>query len=201
VILTQLRAATAEDHRLAEAAMPSLDELASADGYAWSLRALHGFFAAWEASVFAALAPLGSELSLAERRKLPMLAGDLDALGIKPTPTICAPPSGGALEIPRALGAMYVLEGSTLGGQVIERQCAKRLGVSPIRGGAFYHGYGAQTGARWKAFGAVVESHVVRHRDGADIIDGARACFGALRTWLEQLQPLHRGTAARVHVG
>jgi heme oxygenase len=201
VILTQLRTATAEDHGRAETAMPSLDELADFDGYAWSLRALHGFFAAWEAPVFGALDTLASELSMADRRKLPLLVRDLDVLGIAPALIVCAPPGDRAFAIPRALGAMYVLEGSTLGGQVIQRQCVEPLGMSPDRGGAFYHGYGARTGPRWKAFGEVIEAHVLHHGDSADVIDGARGCFAALNSWLGRLEPLHHGTTATVHHG
>lgn len=51
------------------------------------------------------------------------------------------------------VGALYVIEGATLGGQVISRQIqVGRLGVTSEHGGCFFHGYGAQTASRWSEF-------------------------------------------------
>jgi heme oxygenase len=50
------------------------------------------------------------------------------------------------------VGALYVLEGSTLGGQVIARQLAESIGVSPGQGASFFYGHGEQTQAHWKDF-------------------------------------------------
>jgi heme oxygenase len=51
------------------------------------------------------------------------------------------------------VGALYVIEGATLGGQVISPQIqAGRLGVTPEHGGRFFHGYGEQTTPRWNEF-------------------------------------------------
>ena len=52
------------------------------------------------------------------------------------------------------LGALYVLEGATLGGQVLRREMAQRLGVNADNGGAFLDVYGAETGRRWRYPGA-----------------------------------------------
>src|SRR5690348_14783771 len=53
-MLPALKAATAGHHARVEALMPSLDELATPEGYAAALRALHAFHAAWEPAVWAA---------------------------------------------------------------------------------------------------------------------------------------------------
>ena len=50
------------------------------------------------------------------------------------------------------VGALYVLEGSTLGGQVITRQLAQSIQVYPGKGASFFHGHGADTHVRWNAF-------------------------------------------------
>lgn len=51
-----------------------------------------------------------------------------------------------------ALGAAYVLEGSTLGATVLKKHFSDRFGLSETKGLRFFTGYGDQTGARWKAF-------------------------------------------------
>lgn len=172
--------------------MPSLPELARPEGYAWALRAMHRFFLTWEEPLFGALACADDRLTLAERGKVDLLSADLAALRLSPLTAPCAMPADVVASPATALGAMYVLEGSTLGGRVIERHCAAPLGVSPAHGGAFYHGYGARTGALWQAFGAVLESHDTDALQRAAILHGARSCFGALRGFLESIPPTFR---------
>jgi heme oxygenase len=51
------------------------------------------------------------------------------------------------------VGALYSIEGATLGGQVISRHIqAGRLGVTAEHGGRFFNGYGEQTTTRWNEF-------------------------------------------------
>lgn len=49
------------------------------------------------------------------------------------------------------LGAMYVMEGSSLGGQVICRHLSESLQL-PAAALNYYNGYGAQTGKYWQEF-------------------------------------------------
>ncbi len=77
---------------------------------------------------------------------------------------------------------MYVVEGSTLGGQVLSRHFADRLGVSPDRGGGFFHGYGEATGRMWMAFAGLAASRPESETGPA--IDAAIATFEALGDWL-----------------
>lgn len=172
--------------------MPSLAELARPDGYAWSLRVMHRFFLAWEGPLFDALASADSGLMLSERGKVSLLSADLAALRLVPLTAPCPVPEDVVATAATALGAMYVLEGSTLGGRIIERHCAVPLGMSPAHGGAFYHGYGARTGALWQAFGAVLELHDTDAQQRAAMLHGARACFGALHGLLESIPPTFR---------
>ena len=167
--------------------MPSLAELARPDGYAWSLRVMHRFFLAWEAPLFDALASADSGLMLSERGKVSLLSADLAALRLLPLTAPCAVPEDVVASAPTALGAMYVLEGSTLGGRIIERHCAVPLGMSPAHGGAFYHGYGERTGAMWRAFGEVLELHDTDAQQRADMLHGAHSCFGALQGFMESI--------------
>lgn len=50
------------------------------------------------------------------------------------------------------VGALYVVEGSTLGGQVISRRLRQSLEVTPTQGGRFFHGWGEETPQHWAHF-------------------------------------------------
>jgi heme oxygenase len=52
--------------------------------------------------------------------------------------------------IDRVAGAIYVLEGASLGAQMIARGLSRSLGIGPENGAAFFTGLGAETSARWK---------------------------------------------------
>ncbi len=181
MLLVQLKSATAGHHARVEAAMPSLDQLATPEGYAAALRALHGFHAAWEPAIWSTPGVVEAGMD-GGRRKLPLLEADLRALGIRPCEP-AAPPAvlSGTAE---ALGALYVLEGATLGGRIIHRRVADVLGVTPERGAAYYQGYGDATGERWKAFGQAVTRFADESRAAPRVVAGAAACFAALEAWL-----------------
>jgi len=79
------------------------------------------------------------------------------------------------------LGAMYVVEGSTLGGQVITRQLAK-AGI-PMR--TYFSGYGAQTGPMWKSFCHLL-SEAATETNQDEIVQSASRTFQHLEAWLNQ---------------
>lgn len=49
----------------------------------------------------------------------------------------------------KLVGTLYVVEGSTLGGQVLMRCLTDSLGVTPVEGGRFFSGHGEATMAHW----------------------------------------------------
>ncbi len=79
-----------------------------------------------------------------------------------------------------ALGCLYVLEGATLGGQVISRHLAK-LGIGPENGGRFFNGYGARTGEMWKSFQTSATAYCVTHDQISEAVDGAKWTFERFR--------------------
>lgn len=89
-----------------------------------------------------------------------MLARDLAALDVAPV-RMPVPPTP-RLECAAALGALYVLEGASLGGRVIARHVADALALTPDTGLAFFCGYGDATGEMWRRFGAALEAWVAR---------------------------------------
>ncbi|RZJ76150.1 MAG: heme oxygenase [Flavobacterium sp.] len=79
-----------------------------------------------------------------------------------------------------ALGIMYVVEGSTLGGRVILKNIKESLGYGENNGARYFAGYGGQTGSRWKMFLEVMVEYAEKHNCEDDIIAGADFAFTAI---------------------
>jgi heme oxygenase len=79
------------------------------------------------------------------------------------------------------LGAMYVLEGSTLGGQVIARQLAK----AGIETRAYFTGYAERTGPMWKSFCQLLTEESTDENQ-AEIVESASLTFQKLHAWINQ---------------
>jgi heme oxygenase len=117
------------------------------------------------------------------RRRVPALIRDLDLLAGSCARVVV--PMGRyfpALDPARAAGAVYVLEGSTLGATVVPR-VLRDIDVTPDAGGRYFGGYGVQTGPRWKETCAALTAFGATN-DVDAIVDGARVTFAALRSWL-----------------
>jgi heme oxygenase len=124
-------------------------------------------------------------LDFESRRKLPALERDLRALGGEAVP----PRADG---LPRldsraaALGCLYVLEGSTLGGQILARHFADALGLTPERGLSYHSGYGAETGQRWKEVQQLLRDGLRDPAQQGVAVKAARETFDAFHRWLVQ---------------
>jgi heme oxygenase len=89
-----------------------------------------------------------------------------------------------------ALGTLYVLEGSTLGGQVIVRHLAgdpSGDGVPPSAWRCF-DPYGPETGRMWRSFREHVTAWESAGGDPDTFVAGALRTFEALDTWCRPLR-------------
>ncbi len=122
-------------------------------------------------------------LALVERAKLPLLARDLSALGapLNRLPLVGVVPDVSTLS--RAVGALYVVEGATLGGQIIRRHVCKRLGIEATTGARFFTGYGAATRLMWSRFGNYVDHAPSLELPAA--IGAAIETFQTMTTWFD----------------
>ncbi|WP_345465797.1 biliverdin-producing heme oxygenase [Deinococcus carri] len=172
--MSRLKQATQDQHQEVEALMPVMQPSLSLEAYARLLRQLQGVVEPLEARLLTLTlpAPFGIGLRL---KKAPLLMRDLAALPATPPVRLAPPPLAG---VPEALGALYVLEGATLGGQVITRHLRRHLGLTPERGGAYFHGYGPDTGRMWQAFGEAMNRWGTVGEE-ARVIGGAQMTFRA----------------------
>lgn len=127
------------------------------------------------------LARLG--LVVSDRRKLPLLRADLAVLGVKVADV--TPRRSAMTSLAGALGAMYVMEGATLGGATIRRNVRKVLGIDESSGASFFAPYGDAVGARWQAFCVVLERGLDDARLIQSAADSAVAAFGLIEACLE----------------
>jgi len=188
MFLKRLRQATSGRHRALECQLPLLDPRLSRASYHRIVSRFFGYYEPLEARLLSL--PWWHEIGVdyaAERRKTPRLESDLIALGETPEglarlPRCAALPA--VASIPQVLGCLYVIEGATLGGQLISRHLQAHLGLTPVSGGAFFNGYGVETGRRWQAFGATLTALVQRTGGEDDIIESANDTFATIDEWL-----------------
>lgn len=108
-------------------------------------------------------ANLARQLDMSSRLKLNALEKDLDYWNID---NLTLPALNFELFIPdqnnaAVLGALYVLEGATLGGNVIKKHILANPNFQDAEGGLNYYGvYGADLGSKWKSFVAVLNQSV-----------------------------------------
>lgn len=179
MILKQLKESTAEMHEQLESLVSVLDESGTIDSYKVLIARFFVLYRAIEGALPAEeLRAKGYDLSV--RAKLPSLEKDISALGIESSEDlagIAEPLSIDIRSLDRAFGAAYVLEGATLGGQVISRHLDAALGIGPANGGAFFNSYGKEVGPMWKEFGAAITAFAEAGADNAAIIEGAKDTF------------------------
>ncbi len=182
MLLEQLKNSTKVEHEALERDMALDRHLRDRDSYRRLLQCWYGWYAPWEAMAWRE-APPEIAIFLEDRWKTPMIVADLRYLGDSRSRAI----EQAAIEKPNSvaawIGAMYVLEGSTLGGQVISRLIEERLGLNGSGGVAFFKSYGPQVGARWREFREFAERNVPeRERDAA--VRSALQTFQAIHGWL-----------------
>ncbi|GJE53837.1 MULTISPECIES: biliverdin-producing heme oxygenase [Methylobacterium] len=186
----RLRAATAGAHQALERDLDWEARTATLQGYRDLLALMRGFHAGFEPAIGRML---DDEDFFGPRRRLQALDADLNRLGLGATDIAGLPAVSPIALTSRAsaYGALYVLEGSTLGGQVIGRSIAERHGPDAEAACRYYRGHGRATGRMWNAFRARLDG-----LDGDDALVAGIATFDALRTWLARAEAVRAVTAS-----
>jgi heme oxygenase len=182
-VLRLLRTGTAAEHESVEQSLDLLAPDLERGRLADVLTRMHGFWRAAEAGLddWAARFPSDAEtVTWPARRRAALFAADLDALGA--TPADDGPRLAPVASTDEALGRLYVLEGSTLGGTFIDRHLAGLPGLGGIRLRAFSP-YGAETGAMWHAFRRATRDRVAQGGDPDAMLEAATGTFRSLAEW------------------
>lgn len=156
---------------------------ATRDQYVALLESFHGYVTAWETSLAQQVGP--DDPLRAGREKSTWLAEDLAFFGYSDADRAALPV---CTRLPKTesraqlLGACYVLEGSTLGGQFIARHLEQVLGLTDGQGYRYFRSYGPETGAMWQAFRQELLRHSSPETDPV-MVDAARDTFDQLADW------------------
>lgn len=189
----RLREETRDRHEALEERLDWRRRMATPEGYRSLLARWWGFHHGFEPVMAAAL---GAEFAQ-PRRKLHLLERDLGHFGMEPDAIAALPrfAVGSHFEDRSAIvGALYVIEGSTLGGQVIAQYVRRVLGTPDASGGcAYFESYGKRrTGPMWASFRAFLDQSV-EESEADGVIAGARRTFDGLALWLADDGPIPTG--------
>jgi heme oxygenase len=181
----RLRAATAASHDALDHTLGIVDRLADPCLRPAALQGYYRLHAAAEAAIIPWLEPL-EPLDLASRLRAPSIAAAIARSGAATDP---APPDFAIANQAAALGVLYVLEGSSLGGRLIRRDLAAR--GTDLASLDFMDPYGAQTGAMWRALLELLEQHLAREPQAlAEACAGATAAFALAGRCLSDVQDM-----------
>ena len=186
VFIKSLRQETAESHQKLEENRLSkaiLEPTVTLSDYQAYLSRLYGVIVSCENQVFPVLNHIFPDLD--ERYKSRFILSDLKATGFSDTQIDSLPVhTFGFLSVPEALGVMYVMEGSTLGGRILYKHIHEILGLNEENGARFFWGYGAQTGFLWKSFISVFAQFATESDTSPEIIGSAKETFTLIDNWL-----------------
>jgi heme oxygenase len=182
-LMLRLRESTAAQHRELEAWVDPARRFVTRESYVGYLREIYALFVKFETAL-ASLPWATIDFDFEARRKAPMIARDLEFFGQTIPETSGEEVTFDSLS--SGFGCMYVLEGSTLGGQMILAQLEKR-GIGADTGGAFLACYGDRTQAMWKAYKETATAYCADEARQAEAESAARETFAIYRRSVSSL--------------
>jgi len=183
-VLRRLRAETAAEHEAVEGSLDLLSPDLTRTRLVEVLTRMHGFWQAAEAGLdrWATAEPAAAErVDWSRRRRSALFAADLATLGAGPASDLPELPAVAGTDA--ALGRLYVLEGSSLGGVFIDRHLATLPQLAATGRLTCFTPYGDRTGAMWHAFRTATRARVAEGGDADQVVAAARQTFGALAGW------------------
>ena len=183
-LLQLVRAETRVHHQQLEAQLP-FDETLSLQRYQELLAKFWGLFYPLETAL--TKVDLADSLEVRKRQRSPLLVRDLFATGLTSRQVSRLPRCAALPQLEntaQALGCMYVLEGSRLGGQYISKLVWERLGLTEKSGCSFFSSDGADVGSMWRKFCGIVRESVLSPRERDEFVVAADSTFSAFLRWL-----------------
>jgi heme oxygenase len=185
-LLTRLRDRTRPHHEAVEREFGLFDKPWSPNTYRALLRRFLGYYEPLERRIEGAANWPALGFDWQRRRKAPLLERDLSSAGDSPEFVSSLPRCTDLPNVrglPQALGCLYVLEGATLGGQVVTRYLTEVPRLENVTWFSFFSSYGDKVGPMWREFG----EFLLVQAKGADeaIVVAACETFTTLAQWLQ----------------
>jgi heme oxygenase len=180
----RLRAETADWHSRVEAVADLPASVATRDDYVDLLGRLIDLHAGFETRLAAPAFDSGWQrvgVDVGQHARAFLLAADLQELGVTAKPLRV--PSLPLLTFGRALGCLYVLEGSSLGGRTVARVVQTAIGDVPT---TFLTGAGRPFVASWLSVCTALALFDTLGGDGDAVVSGACDTFAAFAEHLSR---------------
>ena len=190
-ILERLKSDTRARHVALESRTVLLNNDLSHSNYSRCLQRFFSYYAPLERQLREYPAWHEAGLVYDNRYKTAQLVQDLLALGVTQNVLASIPQCNTLPELEttaQIFGCLYVIEGATLGGQIISKHLNVSLSLTPDFGCSFFAGYGKQTGSQWKSFGARLTAFATQTGSDDEIIASANKTFQTLDCWLYPAQ-------------
>lgn len=186
----RLKAFTSSNHQeLEKLLVGHIRSINTREAYSDLLQLFSNYFGAIEAQVD----PLIGQAVLADytqRRKTKSLENDIIALGGTANRNIQAEDVPEITNILQAFGALYVMEGSTLGGPHIVRMIQKKLDTAELKGFSFFQSYGDDMMLMWEKFKQVLDLQAKNEAEQQVILDAANETFLKFKIWINKQSTL-----------
>lgn len=173
MLSTNIKETTKTAHiQLEKRVVQHLKAITSYEDYAEFLKCFYAYFSELEKVIM----PFITKELLPDykaRRNSTSLKNDILESGytVQGLPDVAMPQIGNALG---AFGALYVMEGSVMGGSIIVEMLRKR-GI--VKGVTFFSGYGEETGKMWGTFISVLNNLTGSAQEQDIVIQAAEATF------------------------
>jgi len=182
--LDNLRSKTSASHKKLEALPISksiVNPEITIEEYALYLSLMHDVVKNLEEDIYPVISDVIPDLN--ERKKAQLILNDLEFTKSEKKQNH-SPFDAAGISVPFAMGIMYVVEGSTLGGRFIIKNIQESFGFDEENGASYFGGYGNKTGSFWKKFlNALTDFETINNSED-EIIAGADYAFRAIHKHL-----------------
>jgi heme oxygenase len=177
----RLKAATSTTHDGLDKTIMSANPFAAREKYALFVKVQHAFHSQIDAlygnTVLAGLLP-----DMEGRRRLPQIKQDLTDLNTAPEAIAAAPvfADNQPVDIPTALGWLYVAEGSNLGAAFLLKE-AEKIGLSAELGARHLAAAPEGRGLHWRTFTGALDTITLSDEEEERVNEGARQAFSYVK--------------------
>lgn len=188
-VLAELRLATAEMHKAVERKTPFFDPAFDRMAYVRWLDVMHPFYAAVDAAVRES--GFGRASGWDYRPRCGLIETDLMHLATRGPAEVrgsigLLQPVAALRTVGEVAGMLYVIEGSSLGGQVLLKVLGRAAGVTASAGASFFSPHGDDPRPRWGAYIELLGRSCTDSGSVQDAVRGATVAFSVLGLWIDE---------------
>ncbi len=179
-----LRAATHSTHETLDQSIMAARPFDSIGNYARFLKVQHAFHRD-AAPLYRAPALQHLIPDLSQRTRLAAVAQDAASLGVTLPDYAGSPATSYGVDVPEALGWLYVIEGSNLGAAFLFKAAVK-MGLSAEHGAGHLAEAPEGRAAQWRAFKEALDAAQLAEAEEARVIAGAEEAFARVRALIAE---------------